>query len=127
MRFVRIILPLFMILVFTGACKHVPSRAPATIGNPTPADLLENENADIFLLGGIVYSNAQGVDWVQELEYTIGEQVGEIKKNSEKAFGFSDGTANILPVGTRIFESDTPAFIAIVDGKEIPYLKMIEG
>ncbi|WP_242634691.1 hypothetical protein [Bacillus timonensis] len=97
------------------------------MGNPTPVDFLDNENVDIFLLDGIVYSNAQDVDWVQGLEYKIGEQVGEIKKQSNKVKGFRGETANILPVGTKIFETDTPVYIAVVDGKEIRYLKMIEG
>ncbi|RFB16837.1 hypothetical protein DZB84_10605 [Bacillus sp. HNG] len=126
MRFVRIYLLLFIILLFTGACHDRSPGSP--IGNPTPADLLVNEYADIFMLDGIVYSNGQDVDWIQELEYTIGEQVGEIKKQSNKTNGFSDGTANILPVGTKIYETDTPVYIAIVDGKEeICYLKMLEG
>ncbi|MEH7237825.1 hypothetical protein [Bacillus sp. JJ1562] len=96
-------------------------------GNPTPADFLDNENADIFQLDGIVYSNAHDVDWVQELDYTVGEQVGEINTHSERAFRFSDGTASILPIGTKIYETDTPVYIANVDGQEVPYLKMIEG
>ncbi|MDR4888574.1 hypothetical protein RGU12_13755 [Fredinandcohnia sp. QZ13] len=121
MRYIRIYLLIFIILLISGACHD---RSPAT---PIPADFLVNENADIFMLDGIVYSNVQDVDWLQGLEYTIGEQVGEIKKQSNKTFGFSDGTANVLPVGTKIYETDTPVYIAIEDGKEIRYIQMLEG
>ncbi|SFA95519.1 hypothetical protein SAMN04488072_104128 [Lentibacillus halodurans] len=98
-----------------------------TFGNPNPGDFLDYEGADIFYIGGLVYSNAEDVQWVQELEYTLGEKFAEITRQTDRANHFKNGTANKLPVGTTIYETDTPAYIAIVDGKEIPYLKMIEG
>jgi len=61
------------------------------------------------------------------LDYTIGEQILEIKKQKEKGFGFRDGNANKLPFGTVIYETNTPVLIAVVDGEEIPYLAMLEG
>ncbi|MFJ7935112.1 hypothetical protein [Sporosarcina sp. NPDC096371] len=96
-------------------------------GNPTPKDFLGNKRADIFVLDEIVYSNAQDVDWVQGLDYTIVEQVAEITKQSGKAWGFTSGTANKLPVGTKIYNTDSGFLIAIVEGEEIPYLGMYEG
>ena len=47
----------FLCLLLTG-CNSSFNESKTT-GNPTPIDFLKNENADIFLLGGIVYSNAQ--------------------------------------------------------------------
>ena len=78
-------------------------------------------------LDRIVYSNAQDLEWVKELTYIIGEQVGEITRKTDKARNFKSGTSNKLPVGTKIYQTDTPAYIVIVDGKEIPYLGMYEG
>lgn len=98
-----------------------------TNGNPTPKDFLKDSKADIFVLDDIVYSNVENIEWVKELEYTIGGEVGEITKQTNNAKGFENGTSNKLPVGTIIYATDTPIDIAIVDGKEIPYLKMLEG
>lgn len=98
-------------------------------GNPTPKDFLQYDDADIFLLDGIVYSNARDVEWIQELEYTLGEKIGEITKQTSKARSFKNGTANKLAIGTKLYSTDSDSIIviAIVNGKEIPYLKMIEG
>lgn len=74
-----------------------------------------------------MFSNAQDVEWVTDLDYELGVQVGEITEQEDKASKFKNGTANILPVGTKIYETNTPAYVAIVNGKEIPYLKMVEG
>lgn len=125
MSFSKILLP-FSILLFLVGCKNDYISSPAP-NNPTPKDYLQYDNADIFLLDGYVFSNAEDVEWVVELEYELGGQVGEITKQADKAFKFNNGTANKLPIGTKIFETDTPAYIAIVDGEEIPYLKMVEG
>lgn len=67
------------------------------------------------------------MEWVDELEYKLGEQIGEVTEQTDKASNFSNGTANKLPVGSKIYESDTPVTIVIVNDKHIPYLKMIEG
>ena len=98
-----------------------------TNGNPTPKDFLKDSKADIFVLDDIVYSNVENIEWVKELEYTIGGEIGEITKQTNNVKGFENGTSNKLPVGTIIYATDTPIDIAIVDGKEIPYLKMLEG
>ncbi|WP_366162266.1 hypothetical protein ABXS71_03065 [Bacillus infantis] len=121
MKFTKILFPISMLFIFLVGCHN------GLIDNPAPKDFLSDDSADIFLLGGIVYSNAQDVDWVSDLEYQLGEQIGEITKITDNAGSFKNGTANILPVGTKIYETDTPAYIANVDGEEIPYLKQIEG
>ncbi|MEH7385443.1 hypothetical protein V7147_08550 [Bacillus sp. JJ1521] len=120
MKFVKLLFSLSIFFIFLVGCS-------SATGNPTPKDFLKNDHADIFLLDGYVFSNVQDVEWVTELEYELGEQVGEITKQAYKAFNFKNGTANKLPVGTMIFNTNTPAYIAIGDGEEIPYLKMVEG
>lgn len=117
----RLVLLLTLLLLILTGCQE------AYKGNPTPKDFLGSSDADIFFLDSIVYSNAQDLEWVKELTYILGEQVGEITKNTDKARNFKNGTSNKLPVGTKIYETDTPAYIVIVDGKEIPYLGMYEG
>jgi len=114
-------------LVSLGLTGCAVENNQAVLGNPTPKDFLKNEDSDIFVLENIVYSNAQDLEWVKDLDYTLGVQVGEITKVSKKATGFSNGTSNKLPVGTIIYRTNTPAFIAVVNGKEIPYLMMLEG
>ena len=96
-------------------------------GNPRPSDYLANEDADIFMLEGFVYSKAQGIDWVEETEYTLGQQIGVIKKRTDHSLGFGNGSANVLPVGTKIFETNSPLAIAVVNGEEIPYIQQVEG
>ncbi len=96
-------------------------------GNPKPATYLKNENADIFMLNDFVYTNAKHIDWVKEREYKIEDEIGEIKKQTDSAFAFTNGSANVLPVGTKIFSTDSPLTIAVVDGEEIPYIKQVEG
>ncbi|MEW9051200.1 MAG: hypothetical protein AB2392_08585 [Neobacillus sp.] len=108
---------LLMTVLMVSGCRN-------ELGNPRPEDFLHNERADIFQLDGIVYSHVRGE---QELNYTLGEQVGEIVRQTDKAWRFKDGSANKLPVGAKIYETDTEITIVIVDGKEIPYIKMLEG
>ena len=67
------------------------------------------------------------MEWVDELDYKLGEQIGEVTKQTDKASSFHNGTANKLPVGVKIYDTNTPVCIAIVNNKAIPYLKMIEG
>nr|WP_275695674.1 hypothetical protein [Fredinandcohnia sp. SECRCQ15] len=96
-------------------------------GNPTPKELLKKDNVDIFMLDDIVFSNAQNISRVYKKDYVVGKEIGEIKKNSDQAYNFKNSTANKLPIGTKIYETNTHIYIAIVDDKEIPYLKMVEG
>jgi hypothetical protein len=97
------------------------------IGNPTPKDMLKNRDADIFLLGDIVYANAQDIEWVTESEYTLGEQVGIITMQKATAINFNNGKANKLPIGTKIYTTGKGFKVAVVDGMEIPYIPLIEG
>lgn len=100
-------------------------------GNPTPEEILINDkDADIFLIGDVVYKNAEDIEWVSELDLTLGEKSGEIMKNTNISNEFESYTATKLPVGTVIYtpvETKGPIKIVIIDNKEIRYLGMIEG
>ncbi|ALX49659.1 hypothetical protein [Lentibacillus amyloliquefaciens] len=126
MKALKLFAVLIMMALMTVGCS-TNSENSTTIGNPTPRDFLEHDDADIFYIGDLIYSNAENVEWVQKLEYTLGEEFAEITRQTDKAYRFKSGTANKLPAETIIYETDTPVYIAIVDGKEIPYLKMVEG
>ncbi len=69
----RTLLLLFVIFLvsLTGCNNDQGNTQSEVIGNPTPKDFLEDGNADIFMLGGIVYSNVEHVDWVKELDYEL--------------------------------------------------------
>ncbi len=112
---------ILLLAMFTAGCNT------GIKGNPTPKDFLRNAEADIFMFRDIVYSNAQDIEWVQKLDYTVGEQMGEIIKQTDRAIGFKSGTSNKLPAGTKIYRTNTLAYIAVVEGEEIPYLAMLEG
>ncbi|MDQ0160447.1 hypothetical protein [Alkalibacillus salilacus] len=100
------------------------------IDNPTPEEILEeNMDADILVVNGVVYKNAEEIEWVNEEELTIGEEVGEIKKQTNNIDEFEDYTANKLPVGTKVYEPEEKSNIYIVktNDKEVRYLGLIEG
>ncbi|WP_077706733.1 MULTISPECIES: hypothetical protein [Bacillaceae] len=128
-RKVLLILLLSMVLV---ACNNqtTPKKSGNDIGNPTAEQiLLENKDADIFVLNGIVYTNAEDIEWVNEEELTLGEEVGEIKKQTNDSDAFEDYTATKLTVGTKIYEpvENSDIYIVKVDDKEIRYLGLREG
>ena len=106
---------------------HPGTFGQESIGNPIPADFLGNEDADIFYFGGVVYSNAEHLDWVIERTYTKTKLLGEITTQTSEADEFTEGSANKLPVGTKIYRTDAGMCVAVVDGKEIRYIQVVEG
>lgn len=100
-------------------------------GNPDAEELLAaNKNADIFATIDVVYKNAENVSWVNDLELSLGDEYVEITKQSTNPEEFESGTASRLPVGTKIYnpaKENGPILIAVVKGKKIPYLGVIEG
>ncbi len=127
MRRLLTILSLLPIVFILSCSDNDEKENVEFIGNPTAEDFLDESDADIFVLDDIVFTNAEEVDWVLELDYELGEKVGEISKHAEAAADFDNEAANRLPIGTEIYQTNTEAFIAVVEGKEIRYLPMIEG
>lgn len=101
--------------------------------NPTPEEiLLENKDADIFLVDDLVFINAEDVTWVQEEKLIIEKEIGKIEKQSSDSKVFENFTASKLPVGTKVYEPKeniVGGFIYIVkkDNEEIRYVGLSEG
>ncbi|MFZ3579637.1 hypothetical protein [Virgibacillus sp. DJP39] len=127
-RKLSLILLLSIILV---ACNNQTTEDSGDqMGNPTAEEILsKNKDADIFLLNGVVYSNAEDIEWVNEQELTSDEEVGEIKKQTKDSKAFENYSATKLPVGTKLYKpvKKGDIYIVKVDGKEIRYLGLREG
>ncbi|MED4850810.1 hypothetical protein NST11_04865 [Caldifermentibacillus hisashii] len=99
-------------------------------GNVTIREVLEeNKDADIFYLNRMVFINAENIDWVKNIDQTIGEEVAQIKKQTVDPEQFDGGTASKLAVGTKIYKLANhpgPVYLAVVDGETIPYLGLME-
>lgn len=125
---------LFLLLVLVACSGNDENKtAVDDTHNPTPEEILsEDKNADIFIEGDLVFINAQDIDWVNEEELTVGEEVGEIEKQSTDSGEFENFTASKLPVGTKIYEPKEDVlggYIYIVkkDDEEIRYVGLAEG
>ena len=131
MRIITTFLVVLFILTGCNQSEGVPSEQSAATHNPTADEILaKNPNADIFQLDGIIYSNANNVEWVQQSELTIGEKVGTITKKYKDGLTFEDKMATKLPVGAEIFEpvkKSGPILIVRLNDNEIRYLGLIEG
>ncbi|SDN63163.1 hypothetical protein [Alkalicoccus daliensis] len=132
---IRKLYVLIVVILLLAACEIQPDNnegnAEETIGNPTAEEVLSSSpDADIFMAGDIIYSNAEDIDWVMEADLTLGEEVMEITKQSTNIQEFESGTATELPVGTKIFDHNEhrgAIYIAVVEGEEIRYIGLIEG
>ncbi|GAA0287457.1 hypothetical protein GGQ92_000834 [Gracilibacillus halotolerans] len=127
----KLLLILLLSIVLVACNSQTTSELSGNdIGNPTAEQILQNDkDADIFVLNDIVYTNAEGIEWVYDDDLTLGEEVGEIKKQTTDGDAFENFTASQLTVGTKIYEpvENSSIYIVIVDDKKIRYLGLIEG
>lgn len=72
------LLLIVLLLILSGCVYGNNQENPQAKDNPTPKEFFENGDADIFVIGDIVYSNVQDVDWVTKLNYTLGKQIGPL-------------------------------------------------
>src|SRR5690625_4875529 len=92
---------LFSVLLTATGCSN-QSQTITETSNPDAEEILTlDPGADIFQFEGIIYQT--GIDWVEELTLTKGEQVGEIKVKNDTDTNFENEMANKLPVGAKIF------------------------
>lgn len=131
----RLLFILMSAVLLLSACADrstvSPKPSAEPIGNPTPEQILKSDpNADIFLSGGIVYRNAENIEWVQERKLGPLQVVSEITSIYEGSGPFEDNMSTKFPPGTQIY-SDSPTshgvLVVKVDGKEIRYHPLIEG
>jgi len=126
----------FLITCFSlHACTNLSGESTeesiGIIGNPTAEDILSNDkNADIFNAHGVIYSKAVNIEWVSEQELVLGEKLLEIKQHTINSKDFEHGSATKLPIGTKIYKPKNgtgPILIAVLDGKKVNYIGLIEG
>lgn len=116
-------------LFFLTSCA--PSNEPVSMSSSKPPDaeeVLDQEpDADIFQWQGSVYQ--ADVEWVQELELTKNELLGEILYNAQIPENFQDGTATKLPIGSMIYSTNEGGLYVLVevDGELLKYLLLAEG
>ena len=112
---------LLLSLVFCLALAGCSTGSPT---NPTAKSVLKDDaQADILQYEGLIYQQVSDLD----ITFTKGEILGEIKKTTTRWLGFKNLYATQLAVGTELFSTNTQYMIAEVDGKQIPYIALIEG
>jgi hypothetical protein len=70
------------------------------------------------------FSNGSELEWVQEKEFSKGEQIGKITKTTNKSHQFKSCVASKLPVETKTFRANDGTSILIVEynNKEVIYM-----
>ncbi|MCK1990485.1 hypothetical protein MPH48_20585 [Lysinibacillus fusiformis] len=127
-------LVMFVSLTTVG-CSNSSDKGKVEVhetGNPTAEEVLKLDlEADILQFNGVIYQN--GIDWVEKLTLTKGEQVGEIKTKNGTDTNFKDEMSNKLPVGAKIFsvkekeEIGGPILLVESEDKLYKYYGLVEG
>lgn len=137
MYYFRIFILCLMVFVFSACHKeesvskrHITDKMKQERNQSIVHEVLkENKSADFFYLNGIIFLNAENVDWVKNINQTIGEEIAEIKEQTVDPENFNEGSASKLASGTKIYKLANhpgPIYLAVVDGKTIPYLGLIK-
>ncbi len=122
----------FLVGVLLAACGN--GNTDYSIGvdsteNPDAEGVLNlDPEADIFQFNDVIYTT--GIDWVEEKDLTKNKQIGEIKEKNEDDTNFSNGTANKLPVGTKIYttKEESDMFLIVEsEGETKKYYALVEG
>ena len=124
---------IFIILLTVAGCSNLPGLASTevyTTGHPDAEEVLAlYHDADIFQFDGVIYLT--GIDWVEELTLTKGEQVGEIKSRNTEDTNFENGMSNKLPVGAKIYSTEENEGLMLLlvesEGKILKYYALVEG
>ena len=128
-----LLLGIVIVAFAVAACDHQVNvnSMVEEMGNPTAEEILaENSDADIFMFNDVIYTNADNIDWVNEQELTLGNEVAEITQQTTDSEKFKNGTATKLPVGTKIYEPEAQTgdvYGVVIDGEEIYYFGLREG
>ncbi|KGL38189.1 hypothetical protein BMT55_02125 [Listeria newyorkensis] len=123
-----IVVIMFSLILMLGCQKEDDVVREEVSVNPTAEEVLKgNQDLDIFQWDGVIYQ--ANIDWVDALELTKKEQIGEIRRTFSEVKGFGDGDATRLPAGAKVFNVTGRGDVLIVDvgGKTKHYLALIEG
>lgn len=125
----RVIVCLIIITctIYLSGCTDAKTEVTVS-KHPDAEEVLRlDPNADFFQWEGLIYQT--NIDWVNEIELTKYESVGEIEEMYDKNNYFRDGMANKLPIGTKIFSTKERKDILLVEdeGKTKKYLALVEG
>ena len=133
-RILYLSLFVFILLTAVGCSNSSITRTAETdtTENPDAKEILTLEpEADIFQFDGVIYKT--GIDWIEELTLTKGEQVGEIKTRNDTDTNFENDMSNKLPIGSKIYsateagEVGGPILLVESEGKLYKYYGLVEG
>lgn len=120
---------IILCLFFLTSCEPgIVLISSSTSKPPDAKEVLTLEpDADILQWDGAIYQ--AGVEWVQELELTKKERIGEILYNTQMSEEFQDGIASKLPIGSIMYSTDEgDEYILVeVDEETRSYLLLSEG
>ncbi|SFM02608.1 hypothetical protein SAMN04487943_106262 [Gracilibacillus orientalis] len=112
------------------------SASSSSIENPNARDILRNNpDADIIQLDGLIYQNVTNREWI-ETDYQMGEQLGEIKKRTDRKWFYRDFFATTLAKGTILYtekdsnyqKGDFPFTVLVEEDDDIlVYQALVEG
>lgn len=90
--------------------------------------LKNNPEADIFQWENVVYANAESAGWLEEEDFSRGEQIGEVQRTSKNPYRFQDGTASQLETGSAVYRSENGDNHLTVDTEEgvVVYIGLVE-
>ncbi|MDI2587949.1 hypothetical protein OR571_12685 [Psychrobacillus sp. NEAU-3TGS] len=113
--------------IYLTSCSGAETEVTVS-KNPDAEEVLRlDSHADIFQWEGLIYKT--NIDWVNEIELTKDELVGEIEEVYDNNLNFKDGIASKLPIGAKIFSTKEREDILLVyyKGKTKKYLALGEG
>ncbi|GGA30367.1 hypothetical protein [Psychrobacillus lasiicapitis] len=114
--------------IYLIGCTSSETEEVIVSKNPNAEEVLGlDPHADIFQWDGIIYQT--NIEWVNEMDLTKDELVGEIEVVYDNNLNFKDRMANKLPIGARIFSTKERKDILLVEyaGKNKKYLALGEG
>ncbi|MFE8697549.1 hypothetical protein ACFYKT_14495 [Cytobacillus sp. FJAT-53684] len=122
-------LMLVVSLFYLSSCVDLETKTSVS-KHPDAEEVLRlDDNADILQWDGLIYKT--DIVWVNELELTKKECIGEISElfTDKDTKSFNNGMANKLPIGSKIYTTNEIEGILIVEynGKKKYYLSQVEG
>lgn len=122
-------LMLVVSLFYLSSCVDLETKTSVS-KHPDAEEVLRlDDNADIFQWDGLIYKT--DIVWVNELELTKKECIGEISElfTDKDTKSFNNGMANKLPIGSKIYTTNEIEGILIVEynSEKKYYLSQVEG